>query len=1147
MLTRTTRSPRFAAGSNTLAAAMALMAAAGMAHAGDVTWDNGAGSLLWDTSSLNWSGAAWSNANGDGAIFGATGAGAISVPGPVTARSLNFQVSGYSLSGPGPISLTGGGASTLAAGVLSVAAGNAATSNTTISSSIGMVKLGDGSLQMGGTNSIAGSIQLAGAAANVWASVLVGDANGNDGGTLTLSAGALDPTTKVSVTAGTLDLGSNNVTLGGLIFRNPALNAVIGSGTLLVNGDIHVLGDFNGPAGNVIMPNVDLGGGTQVVRVGANTFFGQQYACIFAGTLSNGSLFKTCGFQWTGNFTNADGMGLYGNNTYTGSTVVNNGTTVVTGTNATTSVLASGASVLSGITLQGASGSLGAATSIRIVGGARLTLDNNSSIAALTGSSFSVPAFPAAQNNDRIRDDAAVELRDASLAFTGQSTVAASETFGSLNLSGGHNLVTVTPNGTGGTAFLTCAGNLTMAPRATLALSGPSASPMGGAATRFFVNGTLPPADATGILPRVFGTGTNATDFMTYSATTGFTPFTGYTANSLTTPSVNVALTAATATSGSIAINALKTTGSFNTTITSPDVLTVTSGMVYSTSGTDTIAAGTLNFGSTPGVFFGSTTIGAAAAVTGTQGLIVSSGTCTLTGNLAGLSGPITINGGTVTLATNTFTGTIEHRSGTLNLNASQTSLGTVSIGVSAQESALLGTLPGVSISGAGANSTFNTNFVVDNGTQTLGGIPLLRQTPTFGPLSNSTGSQTLSGNFQLNTQLNLQGGGGSGTGATNFTGTVFGNAPMSIANGRVNFAPSSTLANAGGLVIAAGGFTAIVNFQGTATGSAPIILNGGSNANTGFSYVGPGSIYSGPITVQNSSGASSPTIIPVNTSTIGNTINLSGDVFANVASGVTATWAGPITGTGALTKSTGTGTLVLTSPASTHAGAVNVNAGTLVVDGVLPGSVATVNNGATLSGSGTVGGGVTVAAGGTLSPGDGLGIMSTGNLTVSGTLNYTMDLGSPHAASLLAVTGTITLNASSVLNISALNATAQSSGTYIVALNDGADAVTGTFGSITGLPAGVGATVNYAYSGTDTLGRLGTGNEIAITLTPLCYANCDGSTSTPLLNVADFTCFLQKFAQGDPYANCDGSTTVPQLNVADFTCFLQKFAGGCS
>ncbi len=61
------------------------------------------------------------------------------------------------------------------------------------------------------------------------------------------------------------------------------------------------------------------------------------------------------------------------------------------------------------------------------------------------------------------------------------------------------------------------------------------------------------------------------------------------------------------------------------------------------------------------------------------------------------------------------------------------------------------------------------------------------------------------------------------------------------------------------------------------------------------------------------------------------------------------------------------------------------------------------------------------------------------------------------------------------------------------------------------------------------------------------CYANCDESTYAPLLNVLDFSCFLNKFAAGDPYANCDGSTTTPVLNVLDFSCFLNKFAAGCS
>ncbi len=60
------------------------------------------------------------------------------------------------------------------------------------------------------------------------------------------------------------------------------------------------------------------------------------------------------------------------------------------------------------------------------------------------------------------------------------------------------------------------------------------------------------------------------------------------------------------------------------------------------------------------------------------------------------------------------------------------------------------------------------------------------------------------------------------------------------------------------------------------------------------------------------------------------------------------------------------------------------------------------------------------------------------------------------------------------------------------------------------------------------------------------CYPNCDGSTAQPVLNVGDFTCFLQRFAAGETYANCDGSTAAPTLNVGDFTCFLQRFAAGC-
>jgi hypothetical protein len=74
----------------------------------------------------------------------------------------------------------------------------------------------------------------------------------------------------------------------------------------------------------------------------------------------------------------------------------------------------------------------------------------------------------------------------------------------------------------------------------------------------------------------------------------------------------------------------------------------------------------------------------------------------------------------------------------------------------------------------------------------------------------------------------------------------------------------------------------------------------------------------------------------------------------------------------------------------------------------------------------------------------------------------------------------------------------------------------------------------------------LGAGTTCASCPQP-CYANCDASTTAPVLNVADFSCFLNRFAAGDSYANCDLSTSAPVLNVQDFSCFLNQFAAGCS
>lgn len=71
-------------------------------------WNNGAGDFLWNTSSTNWGGAAWTP--GADAVFSATGVGTVTVSGTQTLAdsltSLCFDTAGYKLTG-GTLSLPG--------------------------------------------------------------------------------------------------------------------------------------------------------------------------------------------------------------------------------------------------------------------------------------------------------------------------------------------------------------------------------------------------------------------------------------------------------------------------------------------------------------------------------------------------------------------------------------------------------------------------------------------------------------------------------------------------------------------------------------------------------------------------------------------------------------------------------------------------------------------------------------------------------------------------------------------------------------------------------------------------------------------------------------------------------------------------------
>jgi outer membrane protein assembly factor BamB len=60
----------------------------------------------------------------------------------------------------------------------------------------------------------------------------------------------------------------------------------------------------------------------------------------------------------------------------------------------------------------------------------------------------------------------------------------------------------------------------------------------------------------------------------------------------------------------------------------------------------------------------------------------------------------------------------------------------------------------------------------------------------------------------------------------------------------------------------------------------------------------------------------------------------------------------------------------------------------------------------------------------------------------------------------------------------------------------------------------------------------------------PFCYANCDGSTTNPVLTANDFMCFLACYSRGESCANCDN---VGGLTGSDFICFIVSYADGCN
>jgi autotransporter-associated beta strand protein len=161
------------------------------------------------------------------------------------------------------------------------------------------------------------------------------------------------------------------------------------------------------------------------------------------------------------------------------------------------------------------------------------------------------------------------------------------------------------------------------------------------------------------------------------------------------------------------------------------------------------------------------------------------------------------------------------------------------------------------------------------------------------------------------------------------------------------------------------------------------------------------------------------------------------------------------IAGAGDLTKA-GVGTLTLEA-ANSYTGTTTVSAGGLIVNGTQSGTGAvTVAGGATLGGNGKLSGAVTVQSGATLAPGSSAGVLSVGSATIQGTLR--IEYGSA-GTDQLACSGALTLATSSALALEPLGPAPVGTVLPIARYST----LTGTFGTVTGVPEGYNLVLDHA------------------------------------------------------------------------------------
>ncbi|HSW86093.1 MAG TPA: autotransporter domain-containing protein, partial [Rhabdochlamydiaceae bacterium] len=483
--------------------------------------------------------------------------------------------------------------------------------------------------------------------------------------------------------------------------------------------------------------------------------------------------------------------------------------------------------------------------------------------------------------------------------------------------------------------------------------------------------------------------------------------------------------------------------------------------VIISSAGNLGSPSATISFTTAPGTLEATNTLSLSAPISlTTDGTFdtPSGVTMTLSGIISGGGMLTKQDSGTLVLSgANTYSGQTNFNGGILSISASN------NLGTSPQLNFNAGTLQAtntfslatpVNLAGAGTFDVTSANNFTLTGSITGGGSLTKTDTGTLTPTNvgntYSGGTNFNAGTISISSSGNLGAGGiltfnGGILQATssviltqnitlNTTGT-FDTTP-----GGTNLLLSGAITGGGGLVKTGAGMLTLTNGSNAYSGGT--IINAGTLALTGAGTLPP----TGPVTING--GTFDISGIAGTSTTIG---DLSGAAGTSVVLGTktliegtanSTTYAGVISGIGGGFTKQGTGTLTLTGT-NTYTGATTVANGKLLVNGVIQG-ITTVDQPGILGGIGTVG---QVINNWHVEPGTSIGTLTVaGNYVSNSGSTLLMEINSAGASDLLNVTGSVTINNGSTLEVSPENGTYTMGTIYTIV--DGSS-VTGTFSNV--------------------------------------------------------------------------------------------------